>query len=211
MTRPLRPIVEREACWAVSLAALGAISLWATLPAAIWLVVRTFRRRGGDGTEPAIAVVAIGMAWISFLLGYPALISIAETASHASDHARAWGFFAGLALMAVVAAWLVDRVVWIHPERWVARAAAVAGIVVVVVAGALQAFILVTGFGSCGTPLASNADCVGGTPWIMVGPALAVGIAWFVISILLKEIHRTQRQRALDQDGPGQLVDHANR
>jgi hypothetical protein len=211
MARRLRPLVEREACWAVGLAMLGAVSLWATLPAAIWLVVRTFRRRGGDGSEPAIAVVAIGMTWISFLLGYPALVSIAQTAERAPDHARAWGFFAGLLLMAALAAWLVDRVVLIHPERWVARTAAAAGLVVVVTAGAMQASVLVTGFGSCGGPFARNADCVGSTPWIAVGPALVVGGAWFVISVLLKELHRTQPQGALDVGGSEDLFDRADR
>jgi hypothetical protein len=208
----LKPLVEREACWALGLAALGAVSLWATLPAALWLVVRTFRRRtGGDGSEPAIAVVAIGMAWISFLLGYPALLSIAETAGHAPDHARAWGFFGGLLVMAALAAWLVDRMVRIHPERWVARTAAAAGLVMVVTAGALQAFVLVTGFGSCGKAFAQNADCVGATPWIAVGPALAVGGAWFVISVLLKEIRRTERQEPAESGGAGDLLDQINR
>jgi hypothetical protein len=208
----LKPLVEREACWALGLATLGAVSLWATLPAALWLVVRTFRRRtGGDGTEPAIAVVAIGMAWISFLLGYPALISIAQTAGHAPDHARAWAFFGGLLVLALTAGWLVDRMVRIHPERWVARTAAAAGLVVVVTAGALQAFVLITGFGSCGKAFARNADCVGTTPWIVVAPALAVGGAWFVISVLLKEIHRTQRLEAEQAGGTDDLLDQVRR
>jgi hypothetical protein len=74
MARRLRPFVEREATWAVALAALGFVSMYATLPAATLLGMRAIRRRhGGDGSVPALGMLAFGIMWISFLLAYPAM------------------------------------------------------------------------------------------------------------------------------------------
>ena len=49
----------------------------ATLPAAAVLGVRAMRRpRGGDGSEPALGMLALGVAWLSFLLAYPSMRTI---------------------------------------------------------------------------------------------------------------------------------------
>jgi hypothetical protein len=152
MARRLKPFVEREATWAVALAALGFISMYATLPAAAYLGVKTIRRRrGGDGSEPALAILAFGFVWLSFLLAYPAMRVIVL----ASEQPGAWmprAFLGSVIALAAVILVLARAVVGMHPERWLARRAVMAGIVVAVAATFVQAMALVLG----GLPAWSN-------------------------------------------------------
>lgn len=145
MARRLRPFVEREATWAVALAALGFVSMYATLPAATLLGVRAIRgRRGGDGSEPALGVLAFGIMWVSFLLAYPAMRVIVIAARHPGE----WGPRAFLATLVVLAAAIVvlaKLAVRIHPERWVARRFLLAGIGLAIVVAFTQAMVLVLG------------------------------------------------------------------
>lgn len=189
MARRVRPLAEREARWAFALAALGSVSLYATLPAAVVLAVRAIRgRRGGDGSEPAIGVLALGLVWLAFLMGYPMMHAVAMTALSAEDGWRAMWFLAGLLALAAAVGALARFLVHGHPERWVSQHAAFAGVIAVLVATALQAVevapIGVRLPGSCGAPVASNADCVGRMPWLAVGPAGLVGLAWFLVSFV---------------------------
>jgi len=143
VARPLKPFVEREATWAVLLAVLGFVSMYATLPAAAVLGTRAIRRRrGGDGSEPAIGVLAFGFVWLSFLLGYPPMRVITLAAVQPGGwEPRA--FLASVAALAVVILLLANIAVRIHPERWIARRAAIAGIGVAVGLAFAQAAVLV--------------------------------------------------------------------
>ncbi len=145
MARRLKPFVEREATWAVALAALGFVSMYATLPAAAYLGVKTIRRRrGGDGSEPALAVLAFGFVWLSFLMAYPAMRVIVL----ASEQPGAWvprAFLAFVIALAAVIVVLARVGVDMHPERWIARRCLMAGIGVAVVVTFVQAMALVLG------------------------------------------------------------------
>ena len=143
MARRLRPFVEREATWAVALAALGFVSMYATLPAAAVLGARAIRRRrGGDGSEPAIGVLAFGFVWLSFLLGYPAMRVIALAAAQPGEWAPR-AFLGSVAALAIVILLLANAAVRIHPERWVARRFVLAGIGLAVGMAFAQAAVLI--------------------------------------------------------------------
>ena len=145
MARRLRPFVEREATWAVALAALGFVSMCATLPAATLLGVRAVRRRrGGDGSEPALGMLAFGITWLSFLLAYPALRVIVIAAGR-SDGLKPRAFLATLVVMAVAIVGLSTLAVRMHPERWMARRFLLAGIGTAIVVAFSQAMALVLG------------------------------------------------------------------
>lgn len=189
VARRVRPLAEREARWAFALAALGSVSLYVTLPAAVVLAVRAIRgRRGGDGSEPAIGVLALGLVWLAFLMGYPVMHAVAMTALSAEDGWRAMWFLGGLLALAAAIGTLARFLVHGHPERWMSQLAAFAGVIAVLFATALQAVeaapIGLRLPGSCGSPVSSNADCVGRMPWLAVGPAAVVGLAWFLVSFL---------------------------
>jgi FtsH-binding integral membrane protein len=145
MTRRLRPFVEREATWAVALAALGFVSMCATLPAATLLGVRAIRRRrGGDGSEPALGVLAFGFMWLSFLLAYPAMRAIVMAAVQPGE----WGpraFLGTLVVLAGIIVAMATLAVRIHPERWVARRFLFAGIGLAIAVAFTQAMVLVLG------------------------------------------------------------------
>lgn len=198
MARRLRPHADREAILALGLAGLGFVSLEATLPAAGVLGVRAIRRRGdGSGCDPALGVLVLGVSWLSFLLGYPTLRAIALTASHAQDQWRIAGFVLGWVALALAAFWLANFLVNSHPERWVARRAARAGIVAIVAAGLLQTFAVTAGVSVVGEPCGTtNADCLGATPWASIAPAAAIGAGWFVVSIALEPVLAAWRRRA---------------
>ncbi len=145
MARRLRPFVEREATWAVVLAALGFVSMCATLPAAAVLGVRAIRRpRGGDGSEPALGMLAFGVAWLSFLLAYPAMRTIVLAAGQPGGWV-ARVFLGGVVVLAVVIVPLSGLAVRMHPERWVARRIVMAGIGAAAVTTFAQAMTLVLG------------------------------------------------------------------
>ncbi len=145
MARRLKPFVEREATWAVVLAALGFVSMYATLPAAAYLGVKTIRRRrGGDGSEPALAALAFGFVWLSFLLAYPAMRVIVL----ASEQPGAWmprAFLGSVVVLAALIAILARIGVDMHPERWVARRCVMLGIGLAIVATFVQGMTLVLG------------------------------------------------------------------
>ena len=144
MARRIRPFVEREAVWAFVLACLGFVSMYATLPAAVVLAARAIRRRGvgGDGSEPAIAVLALGTVWLSFLLGYPAMRAVVLEASQAGAITPRVAL-GGVALLAAAIWFLADFAVRSHPERWIARSSAVAGIAVATAAAFVEVVVLV--------------------------------------------------------------------
>lgn len=145
MARMLRPFAEREATWAVVLAALGFVSMCATLPAAAVLGVRAIRRpRGGDGSEPALGMLAFGVAWLSFLLAYPAMRTIVLAAGQPGNWVPRI-FLGSVAVLAAVIVVLSGLAVRMHPERWVARRMLMTGIGVAVVATFAQAMTLVLG------------------------------------------------------------------
>lgn len=145
MSRQLRPFVEREATWAVVLGALGFPSMYATLPAAAVLAVRAVRgHKGGDGSEPALGVLAFGFVWLSFLLAYPAMRVIVLAAGQPGG----WGprvFLASLVGLALVILALAKTAVHMHPERWIARRFAMIGIGLAVSVAFIQAMALVLG------------------------------------------------------------------
>jgi hypothetical protein len=145
MARRLRPFVEREATWAVALAALGFVSMYATLPAATLLGMRAIRRRhGGDGSEPALGMLAFGIMWISFLLAYPAMRVIVIAARQPGG----WGPRAFLGTLIVFAAAIValaSLAVRMHPERWIARRFLLVGIGLAILVVFTQAMVLVLG------------------------------------------------------------------
>jgi hypothetical protein len=195
MSRRYRPLADREALLALGLAGLGSVSMEATLPAAGILGVRAIRsKRDGDGCEPVLGVLVLGVAWISFMLGWPTLRSVILTATRAADAWRVVGFVAGWITLAVCSMALANFLLRTHPERWVARAAARAGIIAVAVAGLLQAITVTADKRSvseaCG---ATNADCLGQTPWSSVVPAVLIGMAWFVAALVLPRAIGTVR------------------
>ena len=137
--------MEREATWAVALAALGFVSMYATLPAAALLGIRTIRRRhGGDGSEPALGVLTFGFVWVSFLLAYPAMRVIVLAARQPGGWAPR-AFLGSVMALAAVIVVLANIAVRMHPERWIARRFLVAGIGVAIVASFAQAMALVLG------------------------------------------------------------------
>ncbi len=141
MARRLRPFVEREATWALVLAALGFVSLYTTLPASIALAIRSARRRRlVDGVEPAIAALAVGVGLVTFLLGYPAMRALVIAAEDASEARLALLALLGLA---VVIWFLADAVVHLHPERLTARRIAIGGIGVAVGAALSIATVMI--------------------------------------------------------------------
>jgi hypothetical protein len=193
VARTLRPIADREALLALGLAGAGFLSLEATLPAAGLLAFRSIRsRRPGNGTGPAVGVLVLGVGWISFLLGYPTLRSVWITASENPDPERGVTFVAGWLALALSTMVLAHFLVRCHPERWMARAMARAGIAAVIAAGALQFWIttvvrLQDPLRRCGDSL---AGCLGSPPWASLVPAIAVGAAWFLMSLMLMGIAR---------------------
>ncbi len=145
MARRLRPFVEREATWAVGLAALGFVSMYATLPAASLLGIRAIRRRrGGDGSEPALGMLAFGIMWVSFLLAYPAMRVIVIAARHPGGWAPR-AFLGTLVVLAAAIVALATIAVRMHPERWMARRFLLAGIGLAIAAAFTQAMMLVLG------------------------------------------------------------------
>ena len=145
MARRLKPFVEREATWAVALAALGFVSMYATLPAATLLGYRSLRRhRGGDGSEPAIGMLAFGIMLVSFLLAYPAMRVIVIAASRPEGWAPR-AFLGSLVVLAAAIVALATFAVRIHPERWIARRCLLAGIGVAIAVAFTQAMVLVLG------------------------------------------------------------------
>ncbi|MGZ8631676.1 MAG: hypothetical protein ACXWZF_12030 [Actinomycetota bacterium] len=196
MARRLRPLADREALLALGLAGAGFLSLEATLPAAGALAVRSIRApRAADGTGPAVGVLVLAVAWISFLLGYPTLRSMWLTATQTNDPALVVAFVVGWVGLAVTALALANFLIRCHPERWMARMLARAGIVTVIAAGLLQ-FLSTTGVRlqepsrRCGESL---AECLGSPPWASLAPALAVGATWFLISLAFVGVARARR------------------
>jgi hypothetical protein len=130
MARTLKPFVEREATWALILASLGFVSLYTTLPAAVALAIRSARRRQHvDGVEPAIAALAVGIGFVTFLLGYPAMRALFLAAEDTTS-AR-WVVLALIAI-SVLIWYLADAAIRIHPERLTARRMVIGGIGVAV-------------------------------------------------------------------------------
>ena len=207
MARPLRPLADREALLALGLAGLGFVSFEATLPAAGILGVRALRsRRNGDGCGPAVGALVLGVSWISFMLGFPIVRAVAITARHADDPWRLVGFVAGWLVLATGALMLANFLLRTHPERYVARAAARAGIVAVTTAGLLQTLTvtadqrLITA--PCGT---SNAACLGTTPWSSIVPAVAIGGVWFLAAMAVPHVRvalAASRSQLLKGPGP---------
>lgn len=191
MARRLRPLVEREAIWAFVLALLGAISMYLTLPASIVLSIRCIagKRRGGDGSEPAIGALSLGTAWLSFLLAYPTMRTIVAAVLASPDRFRAIGFAIGWAILAGLIGLLVWFMIRSHPERWLARRLAVAGVVTIVAAGAFQ--LAAAGLtGRCDVHGGTLIDCVGVTPWIVMAPALLIGGTWLAIALSASALRR---------------------
>ena len=188
--------------WAAGLASLSAISFWATLPAAVFLAVRTIRRgdRGqGDGSEPAFAALALGLALLGFWFAVPPMYAIARTAGSADDPWRAFAFAGGLVALSGIVTALVTYLLRCHPERWIARRLALSGLVTIVLAGGLQAGVAVSRvvglMPACGRLTSTNADCVGTLPWSVLLPAAVMGVAFFCIS-LAASVARTRIRTA---------------
>jgi hypothetical protein len=197
MTRRLQPLADREAMLALGLAGLGFVSMQATVPAAGVLGVRAIRstRTGGDGTGPAIGVMVLGISWLSVMWGLPIAKAVTQTASHAEDIWPLVGFVVGWIALAITAMLLAEFLVRCHPERWVARRAARAGIVAVVAAGLLQLNTIVQTIPFVGGPCGpTNGDCVGTPPWARVGIAVLIGVTWFVVSLALSGAVRSVRE-----------------
>ena len=141
-------------------------------------------------------MLVFGTAWISFLLGYPTLRAMWLSATEHHDPARVVAFVGGWLALAATALLLSNFLCRCHPERVVARAIARAGIVTVIAAGFLQ-FMAVTSAmlqeasRDCGDSL---ADCLGSPPWASLGPALAIGAAWFSLSLLISSIARARHR-----------------
>ena len=197
MARRLRTLADREALLALGLAGLGFVSMQATLPAAGVLGVRAIRStRSGDGSGPAIGVVVLTVSWLGVMWGLPVANAVATRARTADDVWPLVGFVAGWLALALISFVLAEFLLRCHPERWVARRAAHAGLVAVVAAGLLQLRTTVETIpyvgGVCGP---ANGDCVGRPPWATVGLAIAVGIAWFGLSLALSGLKRTVRTR----------------
>jgi hypothetical protein len=149
MARRLKPFVEREATLALVLASLGFVSLYTTLPASIALAIRSARRRRlVDGVEPAIAVLAVGIGFVTFLLGYPAMRALVLAAE---DTAGARLALLALVALAVVIWILADVAIRMHPERLTARRIVVGGIGVAVgIALAMATALIAVGFEAWG-------------------------------------------------------------
>jgi len=186
----LRPFVEREAMWAAGLASVSAISFWATLPAAVFLAIRIIRRdeRGhSDGTEPAFAALALALALLGFWFAVPLMYAIARTAWFAHDAWRFVAFAGGLVGLSLIVVVLSTYLLRCHPERWIARRLAMAGVLAAVLAGGLQAVLTLSNHDGlpaiCGRVTATNADCVGVVPWAAVLPAAVMGAAVFAVSV----------------------------
>ena len=196
MTRRLRPLADREAMLGLGLAGAGFLSLEATLPAAGALAIRSIRTpRASDGTGPAVGVLVFGVAWISFLLGYPTLRATWLTASQHRDPTLVAAFIAGWLTLAIAAVLLANFLCRCHPERVMARALARAGIVTVIAAGSLQLLVMTrTMLGgstrACGDSL---AECFGSPRWTSLWPALAIGSAWLVLSLAATGLARLRR------------------
>jgi len=200
MSRRLRTLADREAILALGLAGAGLFSLQATLPAAAVLAVRSIRStRSSDGTGPAVGVLVLAVAWVSFLLGYPTLRALWVTASEQGDLPRVVAFAAGWVALALVVALLALFLCRCHPERFVARAAARAGIVTVVVAGMLQFLTMTRAMIDHAGRLCGDSveACIGSPPWASVAPAIAVGATWFVASLSIAGVTRARRVRTL--------------
>jgi hypothetical protein len=205
----LRPFVEREAMWAAGLASVSAISFWATLPAAVFLAIRIIRRgdRGhGDGSEPAFAALALALALLGFWFAVPLMYAIARTAWYAQDAWRILAFAGGLVSLAVIVVALSTYLLRCHPERWIARRLAMAGVLVAVLAGGLQAVLTLSNHDGlaaiCGRVTASNADCVGVVPWAAVLPAAVMGVAVFAVSVATTGTRRWVRAARTDGRRP---------
>jgi hypothetical protein len=130
-------------------------------------------------------VLVFAVAWVSFLLGYPTLRAMWLTASEYHDPAGTAAFVGGWLALAAAAILLANFLCRCHPERFVARAAARAGIVAVIAAGLLQLASITREMLDdptrvCGVSL---ADCVGTPPWSSLAPALAIGGVWFLVSL----------------------------
>jgi hypothetical protein len=196
MARRLRPLADREAILALGLAGAGFLSLEATLPAAGAIALRSIRApRNTDGTGPAVGVLVFGVAWISFLLGYPTLRAMWLTATEDGDPVATATFVGGWLALAAAAILLANFLCRCHPERFVARAAARAGIVTVIAAGLLQLTsvtreMLADPSRVCGMSL---TDCVGTPPWSSLAPALAIGGVWFLTSLGAAYLTRARR------------------
>jgi hypothetical protein len=145
MARRLRPFVEREATWALALAALGFVSMYTTLPASVALAVRSARRRRlVDGVEPAISALAFAVGLVTFLLGYPAMRAIVLAAE---DGWEARLVLVALGVLAVTIWFLADVAIRLHPERLVARRIVVGGIGIAVGAAlSIAAVLIAVGF-----------------------------------------------------------------
>jgi hypothetical protein len=206
----LRPFVEREAMWAAGLASLSAISFGATLPAAVLLAIRTIRRKDrghGDGSEPAVAALALALAMLGFWFAVPLIYAIARTATIADDPWRVLAFAAGLVGLSCVVIALATYLLRCHPERWVARRLAMSGLVTVVLAGGLQTAVAISGsvglLPTCGALTATNADCVGSMPWSVLLPAATMGTFFFFLSVAASGARRRVRAaRAWRRDLP---------
>lgn len=198
MARRLRPLADREAILALGLAGAGFLSLEATLPAAGALAIRSIRApKASDGTGPALGVLVLCTAWISVLLGYRPLRAVWIAASEQHDPARVAAFVAGWLALAAAAMLLANFLVRCHPERVTARALARAGIVTVISAGLLQLLAITQTMleripRRCGDSL---AECVGSPPWASLAPALAIGAAWFGLSLAAEALARSHRER----------------
>lgn len=198
MSRRIHALADREAMLALGLAGLGFISMQATVPAAGLLGVRAIRstRSGGDGTAPAVGIMVLGVSWLSLMWGLPIVKAITQTARRAEDVWPLVGFVAGWLTLAVISIVLAEFLVRCHPERWVARRAARAGLVAVVAAALLQLQTIVRTIPFVGGPCGpTNGDCVGTPPWATVGIALAVGVIWFGASVCLMGATRAVRER----------------
>lgn len=128
--------------------------MYATLPAATLLGMRAIRRRrGGDGSEPALGMLAFGITWVSFLLAYPAMRVIVIAAGQPDG----WGprtFLATLVVLAAAIVALATLAVRMHPERWMARRFLLACIGLAIAVTFTQAMVLVLG----GLPAGSFAS-----------------------------------------------------
>ena len=187
MARRIRPLADREALLALALAGLGFLCFGATLPAAGVLGYRAIRsKRPGDGSDLAVGILVLVISWISFMFAFPIMQSIVMTASNADDDIRIIGFVGGWIGLAAGAMLLANALLRLHPERYVAGAAARAGIVMIAAAGFLQTVRVTSGDQVVSAPCGvTNADCLGATPWSSIVPAMAVAAVWFLGSFVL--------------------------
>jgi len=156
-------VLRVERTWGIPLAAMH------MLGAAAWFV-------GGS--------LGLGVALLDGVAGFDRFRLVFLTA-----------FVGGWLVLAAAAMLLANFLCRCHPERFVARAAARAGIVTVISAGLLQLAsitreMLEDPARVCGVSL---TDCVGTPPWGSLGPALAIGGAWFLISLGAARLARARR------------------